>query len=57
MSNIPLLYQERPQQLVAKFILEDMSLQERINADPSMKLVRGSSGLFAKSQSCFEDDQ
>lgn len=52
-----LAWQERPQQIVARFIQQDMSIKERLAASPSINhLSKISSSLFAKSQSCFEDN-
>ncbi|XP_023333543.1 uridine phosphorylase 1 [Eurytemora carolleeae] len=49
-------WQERPQKIVARFILSELSMEERQAATPTMsKLARISSNLFAKSYSCFED--
>lgn len=50
-------WQERPQKIVARYIMSELSIEERTAASPAIsKLSRISSNLFAKSQSCFEDD-
>lgn len=49
-------WQERPQQIVARYILSELSLDDQHAAAPVMdQLARASSSLFTQSQSCFED--
>merc|ERR1719245_2824645 len=51
-----LAWQTRPMEVVAKFILSQLSVSEREASMPAVtKLVRASSSHFTQSQSCFED--
>merc|ERR1711915_313199 len=52
-----LSWQERPMDIVARFILSELSLAERAAATPSVtRLSKASSSLFNQSESCFEDE-
>merc|ERR1712106_330439 len=52
-----LSWQERPMDVVSRFILSELSLAERVAATPSVsRLSKASSSLFNQSESCFEDE-
>jgi len=52
-----LSWQERPMDIVARFILSELSVAERAAATPSItRLSKASSSLFNQSESCFEDE-